>query len=168
MRFALFLVISVVAVSGCGGTAVVEEGTGGAGNGASSSSGSASSGSSSSQSASTAVGATTGVSTGQSSGTGVDCNTLTAQYLAALDAATACNACQDFDACIGGPTLVDQCNCPVPLNGQATDLYANAKELGAVWQSNGCGPSVCGTPCLVGRVAYCQGGTGDCVGACSY
>lgn len=115
MRFALSLVVLVVTVSGCGGTAVVEEGAGGAGNAASSSSGSATSGSSSSQSATTAVSATTGVSTGQTTGTGVDCDSLTAQYLAALDAATACNACQGFDACIGGPTLIDQCGCPVPL-----------------------------------------------------
>ena len=168
MRFCLVFAFLAVVGFGCGGTAVVEEGSGGAGGAGNGASSSSTTQASTSQSASSAVGTSASVSTGQTSGSGVDCDSLTAQYLTALDAASACNACQGFDACIGGPTLIDQCGCPIPLNGQTADLYNNAKELEATWEANGCGPFECGTPCQIGDTGFCQGGSGDCNGRCSY
>lgn len=147
-------------VAACGGTAVVESGAGGAG-------GAGATTNASTNAATSGTGTSSGV-TG-STGSGVSCESLSKAYFGALAAAQECNACVDFDPCIGGPTFPDQCGCPVPVNGQANDLIDEVKNLEAQWTNAGCGPFECGQPCAISPSAFCtpNGGT-DCTGTCSY
>lgn len=141
---------------------MVEQGTGGGGTTAATSTTAASTGSD------TTTGPSTSSAVATSSGSGTDCGALTEAYLEALSAAQQCNACQDFDACIGGPDLPDQCGCPVPLNGQTIDLLENAKARYAEWSGAGCGPLECGQPCNTATTGFCAGTGSGCLGVCSY
>jgi hypothetical protein len=144
---------ALAAVSACGGKAIIDGGAGGGGSGGSSSS---------RASASTAlVGPGASTSTG-----GTTCDAAYAAFRDALDKATACNACLDFDACAGGPVVTDECGCVVGAVIDQPEAVSTANETYKTWVDAGCGPLDCTRPCPLAMSWTCGSGDGSCDGRC--
>ncbi len=117
---------------------------------------------------STSVNAGSSGSGVSSSGTGGDeCRLLGRGLQDALEAATACDTCDDGpDPCgYGDPPVTDECGCPVGLNLSSPNVD-NAIGMYQMWRDAGCGPLDCAEPCATSPDPQCTSMAGGCLGTC--
>jgi hypothetical protein len=146
----------------CGGTTIIDAGSGGAGGGSTSTGASGTT----STTSTTSSGTTSTNSTTTGPG---DCGTLGAAMLDALDGAMRCDSCSDGpDPCdyLSGQQLTDQCGCPMPVNLNSPDAVKAALDAYQAWTGAGCGPLDCGQPCAVSSDPTCQQAGPGCTGSC--
>ncbi len=167
---------SLAVAAACGGKAAIvgtgsTSGTasGGASGSAQAGSGGTGAGSATSSSGQATIGSggAASVSASSSATGGSDCATLTKNYQDAIDKATSCNACQDFDPCfMQGTTVHTLCGCPIGGNGDKNAAAAAESAL-ATWKANGCGAGIKCAPCPPpGGKFFCMPIGKSCMGNC--
>jgi hypothetical protein len=105
----------------------------------------------------------TSPSGGAAGGGGADCNALWNSYMDLVAKTEVCDAGSTVE-CVANSNIVNQCNCPIPVNHNSPSLEAAKKAL-QNWKDAGCVFKAClcvaqGSPTcqLVNNAYICQGG----------